>query len=489
MLYDCRRNKLIIGKTLWSPEELKANVHDQPTPSTKTEILRNDSISEKTHALKVDGLLKLDVLCNNVDVEGAASYLTEEKGSKRQARVVLKYEAKTQFRRLTMEHLDDTKISYHEVLEEDNATHVVVGVQYGGNVFVEFVQEVTEEECSKRVQGEMKAAVEKLKGVVSSRGNVNANSTTQSTQKTEKIKCQIYSDFPTDDQYPSTYEEAVEFCKRLPSLTGSEKIGVPVVLHLCPLDSLGTLQKKRRKTRKEISAVLINKACATIEHLQSVLAECKDLIQEDNFPTLKYQLTLFMEKVQKYKIFFQEKVSQLTFEIRDGSANTDKFGAFLKGQEASVFSHSTLDKWLSQKREKVKMLREIMKSLKGTPFVSSGELDGRLCDPKVRHVVCLAFRIFLDQDFQLLNLEAFLNNDPTTKSDEIALPLDISLVREPLKRFMNLSEDNVRNNSVKFVAMEEPLSSLDTRWVCCKIIMFFYETSITFGESRNLMCC
>ena len=182
MLYDRRRNKLLSGgKTLWSPEELKANVHIQSNPSTKTEILKNESISEKTHALNVDGLLKLDVLCNNVDVHGAASYLKEEKGSKRQARVALKYEANTQFECLTMEHLKDTMISNAEVLDEGIATHVVVGIQYGGTVVTKFVKEVTEEKSSKTVQGEMKAAVEKLKRIVSCGGKVEVNRATQST--------------------------------------------------------------------------------------------------------------------------------------------------------------------------------------------------------------------------------------------------------------------------------------------------------------------
>lgn len=450
MLYDRNRNRLIMGKTLWSHEQLKSNTGFTFNGSTKMKTFSNESISENTFGLKIDGRLKLDILCNTVDVQGAASYFNEKKDVRYQARVVLWYETKTQVEYLTMEHLEDTKISHPEVLEPGNATHFVVGIQYGGNVAVEFVEEITEEESSKRTQVEIKAAAEEMKKIISGSVNGNGNYTTDGTGKTKKIKWEVYSDFPIEI-YPSTYEEAVQCFPKLSSLTGNGKIGVPVVLYLSPIYTLGILREKRAKSTKEISAVLIDKAYTNIKYLQSVLAKCKNLIEEDNFPILQRQLKLFMETAQDYMAFFQEKISQI---LTDNYALDD----FLKEQETTAFSPSKIAKWLFEKKEAMKTLQSIIKSLDGTPFVSKGELHGCLCDPKMPHVVCLTFKIYPDQDSQLLNMQAFLKNDPTKKYEETVLP-DITLVRKPLKRFMAVREYNKDNRVVKCVAMEEPFNS------------------------------
>ena len=447
MLYDYRRNKLITGKTLWSPEELTAHVTNVPCPSTKMEVLEIESNSEKANALKVGGQLKLDVFCNLINADGAASYLCEEKNLKRQVAFFLKYEMKSHFQHLTMEHLKDTKISHPEVLDQCNATHVVVGIEYGGNILMKFFQETTKEEGPGEVRSTIKTAVEKLKDVVSCSGNADVNNTRRFTQQEKKIKCCVYSDFPAV-VYPSTFEKAVEFLKKLPPFKG-----VPVVLHLFPLNSFRSLLGKLSPTGNWISNACIDKVCAIIENLESIIAECNGLIEEDNFPILKKQLTLFMEKVMEYKRLFQEKISR----FRDGSESIDKFKDFLKKHEASVFSRSKLTKWLDEKKNKMKMLQGIMKSLQGTPFVDEGELKAYLCDPNVGHVVCLCFRLLLPEDIQLQNMQAFLNEDSTETFEESACLLDITLIREPLKRFMILSEDNKRDGVVKFVAKEKPL--------------------------------
>ena len=463
MLYDIRTDKRIIGKTLWYQEELTSNVNTVPHHHTETDIDCSGKISEKILAVRGQ---KLNVLCNNVDVQGSAAYLKVDKYPKREAKVVLNYETKTQLRHLTMEHLKDIKISHPDVLEEDFATHVVVAIEYGANVVMTFTQEVTKEEKVEKVEPKLKALVEKLKCVVLGEDE-DRDGTTHEITQTETINCQVFSDFPAE-KYPSTYEEARSFCKRLPSFADNGKIGIPVKVHLHPLNSLGRTRtswmrrkkEKEKAKREEVSDVLIDKACVGIECLQSVLAECKDLIKEDNFPILKEQLKLFMQKVQEYTAFVKRKIDQLK-----GSADNDAFDAFLREQEASVFSHAKLTKWLDEMKEKMKTLQGIMESLKGReylkdiPIVSRGELNRLLFSPATPHVVCLAIKIS-DRDAQLSNMQAFVQKGPMQKSEETDMSLDPSLVHKALGRFMELAEDNNDNRTTTFVAMEEPLSSL-----------------------------
>ena len=463
MLYDIRQNQLIYGPTLWFQQELKTNVYTVPTtPSPKIEVLSGEDMSEKIHAMKVDGSLKLGVLCDTVNAEGAASYLKEEKISQNETQVVLHYTATTEAQYLTMDHLKGSKISHPEVLQAVNATHFVVGIQYGGNVVMKFTQKVEKDESSKKVNGKMKSAVEKLKNIISSSGQVNGNSDTNISKQTKKIKCHVYSDFKTKT-HPSSYEEAEKFCKELLSLTCGGNIGVPLLLYLCPLDSLGdAVQQNRREERKEIRVTSIKKVFGKTESLQSIIAKCNDLREEDNLPSIQRQLVQFLNAVVKYRDFFEEKVAKLSHEIRTGSANNDDLKSFLDEHESSVFSGRALHKWFEEKKEKMKPLQGIVKNLKGIPFVSSKDLETMLVDPNIIYVVCLVLKISSTQDVQLSNMETFFEKNPT-KSEDTASPLNKCLVLATLKRFMSICRGNHGKKFVKFVAIEEGLGSENSR--------------------------
>ena len=465
MLYNFRKHQLIIGKTLWSPQELKTNVNTVLNPATKVKILRDENMSEKTLAMGVDGTLKLDVLCRNLYVQGAASYLQDEKMSQSETQVVLDYEVKTEFRHLTMEHLKDIKISHPEVLQSVDATHVVVGIQYGGKVFMEFSQKVEKEESSIEVKGEMTLAVEKLKSIISFSGNIDVNSTTDLSEQAKKIKCCVYDDFNTK-RYPSNYEEAEQFCKELPSLTTEGKIGVPLLLYLCPLDSLGvSVQQNRRDERKKVSVKLIEKVCRKLEFLQSIIAKCNGLSKEDNL-SIRRHLVQFLKAVQRYRDIFREKIRELTNEIRSGSANNSDLESFLAEQESSVFSRCMLNKWIEEKGEKIKQLQGILENLKDIPFVRN--ISRLLKNPNITYVVCLVVKTSPIQDVQISNMEAFFKKTPpkistAQKSEETVSPSNDSRVRAVLKSFMSLYDGNQDNKVVKFVVVEEDLNSLSSR--------------------------
>ena len=88
MLYDRRSDKLVLGKTLWSHDQLAAARNTIPQPYTNSEVFTENTIKDKASALKIEAGLKLSFLSGLVTVEGAAKYLNDTKTSKRQSRVV-----------------------------------------------------------------------------------------------------------------------------------------------------------------------------------------------------------------------------------------------------------------------------------------------------------------------------------------------------------------------------------------------------------------
>ena len=198
MLYDRRSEKLVLGKTLWSPNHLSQAVNTIARPYTHSEVLAEDTIDDKLNALNIKASLKLSFLGGLVSVQGAAKYLDDRKESTKHSRVVLKYETTTELKQLTMEHLAQGKMQYPEVLDHDIATHVVVGILYGANAFLIFDQEVSEDESLRDVHGNMEVLVKALRNIrVDGDGNVDIKE--DQKKKTEKIYCKMYGDFRTEE--------------------------------------------------------------------------------------------------------------------------------------------------------------------------------------------------------------------------------------------------------------------------------------------------
>ena len=260
MLYDRRSEKLIIGKTLWSLDDLSQAVNITTKPYTHSELLAEDTIDDKTSALNVEASLKLSFLAGLVNVQGAAKYLDDRKKSSRLSRVVLKYETITEFKQLTLEHLGLGKVQYPEVFDQDIATDVVVGILYGAKAFLIFDQDVSKDEDLKEVHGNMEVLVKELPGVpLDENGSVDI--TEDQKKKTKAMSCKMYGDFRTEES-PTTYEEAARVYKRLPSLIGDKgQNAVAVQVYLCPLSEVDS---KGQKIVREISANYISKVNVVI---------------------------------------------------------------------------------------------------------------------------------------------------------------------------------------------------------------------------------
>ena len=86
-----------------------------------------DSVQDNVSFMKVEAGLKLSFLGGSVSVEGSSGCLNDFRSSKNVAGVSVKYHAETYFEQLTMSHLALSNIEYPDVLDDKEATHVVVG--------------------------------------------------------------------------------------------------------------------------------------------------------------------------------------------------------------------------------------------------------------------------------------------------------------------------------------------------------------------------
>ncbi|XP_068757755.1 uncharacterized protein [Montipora capricornis] len=489
VLYDRRSEKLILGKTLWSPDHLSQAVSIRK-PYTNSEVLAEDTIDDKISALNVEGGLKLSFLGGLVDLQGAAKYLNDRKPSSRHSRVVLKYETTTELKQLTMEHLGQGKVQYPEVFDQDIATDVVIGILYGAKVFLIFDQEVSKDKDVNEVHGNMKVLVKELPGVPIG-GNGSVDITEDQKNKAKAMCCKMYGDFRTEES-PTTYEEAVRVYKRLPSLIGDKgQNAVAVHVYLCPLSEIDS---KGQHMVREISANYMSKTCEVQEHLQWVEAQCSDLMRDDvcsSFPRVKRQLSIFKNNISRYRNFLQKILMFLLPKIRGGGAEESALSDIFQDKESSPFAKSHLDTWIEEKRKEMKSLQRIIDSLGDTAFVGPEDVNNECLDPSNKHIVCCTFKIGKEDDPQVLSMDEYLTGNASTGIDDknvikriwktlkhfaglIVLsmyeyltgkaPADIGdknavkRIRDTLKHFADLKAANEDHEEVKFFATEECLS-------------------------------
>ena len=396
-------------------------------------------------------------------MQGAAKYLDDRNTSSRQSRVVLKYEATTQWKQLTMQHLGRGMMQYPEIFDQDIATDVVAGILYGAKAFMIFDKEVSRDESKKEVHGNMEVLVKALPSMsIEGKGSVDINE--EQKKNAEKMQCKMYGDFRTEES-PTNYEDAIRVYKRLPSYIGANgENAVAIKVYLCPLSEIDS---KCQRMVREISANFINKTCAVQDHLQSIEAECNDLMREDvcsRFPRIKKQLSSFKKNISRYKIFLQGKLLPLLPRIRGCGAEESELGDFLKDQERCPFAQSLINTWIENKRNEMKRLQRMASFFGKTPFLSPDDVENEAFDLSCKHVVCCRFRIGKEEDAQILSMDKYLNgNDEPELNNNLSPIMDdkkmIKKMRETVKQFVELKTANEDNNTVKFLATEEIVSA------------------------------
>ena len=136
MLYNMRTDKIITSATLWDPQNLAKNTITRRQPYTGFEILTEDSLQTKAHALGVEASLKLSLRDGLISISGSAKYVEDYQKTNTEARLTLKYSTTTHFEQLTMSHLGKGNLNHPDLHDANLATHVVTGILYDAEAFL-----------------------------------------------------------------------------------------------------------------------------------------------------------------------------------------------------------------------------------------------------------------------------------------------------------------------------------------------------------------
>ncbi|XP_053186855.1 cytolytic toxin-alpha-like [Scomber japonicus] len=463
MLYDCRKDSLIPGMTLWDLNDLKNNIQDKPQCYNNFEIVASESIADKSSALNVEASLKASFLGGLVKVGGSARYLNDSKTYKNQARVTLKYQATTKMQQLSMNQLGRGNVKHPYVFKEGIATHVVTGILYGAQAFFVFDREVSDEESHQDIQGNMKVMIKKIPCLsIEGEGSLKMNN--KDIEKVEKFSCKFHGDFLLK-KTPTTFQDAVQVYQSLPQLLGTNgENAVPVKVWLLPLV---ILDSSAAKLVRQISIRLVQECQSVLEDFTELEMRCNDAIRTttaQQFPQIGKKLKTFKELCSEFKLEFQQNLAKILPSIRGGGEEEAVLAEILKKRRSSPFNNTSLNEWMDCKEREIYTLQSFTNKMKNTKIVPSQcQLDEETLSAE--HAVCFVFMSLGSAEPYLSALSNYLKEKPKPDNPQDPRCHDIEkeqwfaskevsdAMRIKVMLFSDFAEANKENKNIKFLTV------------------------------------
>ncbi|XP_071025441.1 uncharacterized protein [Oncorhynchus clarkii lewisi] len=472
MLYDCRRDVLIPGITLWDSEKLKKHINVRPQPNTDFKIIASDSSEAKSEALNVSASLEASFLGGLVSVKGSAEFLHDKKTSKRQSRVSLQYRTTTRFEQLTMDHLGAGNVKHCNVYQEGSSTHVVTALHYGASAFFVFDQEVSSGENHQDIQGNLQATIKKIP-LISIEGQGNLEMSDEEKREANKFNCTFHGDFALENN-PVTFEDAIKVYAGLPRLLGENgEHAVPMTVWLYPLKNLDSAAAQ---LVRQISVSQVRRAQRLLDGLDNTDVQCQDMMKEEmaiKFPEFKAKLNKFRDLCSEYKQVFQKGLCKVLPNIRGGGMEEEELIKMLNSKERSPFQNDLMITYLDDREREMNVVSSYLDIMKEVQVVySSSELDGLVLDKANDYVVCFALSFLKEKEEYVVVLENFLLEE--SKSDFSLIPYNpnaagktaaekwfrsgevTTLTRQTINLFLDFKESNKDRENLAFCIASIP---------------------------------
>ncbi|KAG8127262.1 hypothetical protein E2320_014282 [Naja naja] len=406
MLYDCRKDALIPGVTLWDCNSIQKDLNVNFQLKTESEIIAFDSIDDKASALGISASLKASFLGGLVEVEGSAKYLCDTKKSKKQARVTVWYKTTTMNEQLTMSHLGIQNVSYPAVFEQGTATHVVTAILYGAQAFFVFDREVSSTEMVKDIQGNLQLTVKKL---ISIPGELGVKLTEEEKENALRFRCTFHGDFSLE-RNPVTFQDAVTVYETLPIMLGEHgETAVPMQVRLHPLTKLDS---RAAKMVREIRLALIFDAQDILEELTEIEMQSNDVANSaEKLPEIKKKIQNFKNLLKQHQQTFQRQLARMLPSIRGGEQEEGALVDFLTSIKQSPFNSQRLCEFLDTKEREINHVNSYLTILSEKNGISSKtKLEEIVLDHQNLYVVSFIFTSLHKAEPFLLSLQDWLHD-------------------------------------------------------------------------------
>lgn len=307
-LYSAHTEKFFPGLNLFEGDIDESHYDETKVGATDITYSMSNSITEKINSLEISGSVSLSLMAGMVEVADSASYLRSDRKKTNVSEMSFLYSLIT----LNQNIFSVKRMKVDHTVIDINATHVVVGIDWGAKCNISCRYEKKTNESEVEVNGMLEGLVAKMKSSLEVQINGEAGFTSKDNEDYNKITFQARSDISQMDKIPQTFGETIELAASLPDMVKgvNQGKGVPINYYLLPLDIVAKLCKMEIH-----KALIVNK----IE--SDIIQRFSQLVTRTE--TLKLKIGTMLDDIQTNKNWFANKQIRYTMHCRDTLDNTE----------------------------------------------------------------------------------------------------------------------------------------------------------------------
>jgi len=316
--YDARTNMFFPESSLWTRDRIIENMIRKTGGSEEIDFHSDQLTLDKTSHMDIDASLEMDFMSGMVHVEGSAGYLDDKVSSEYQVNVELTYEATKATQRVE-KYLDK---DYAYECANEQYTHIVTEVTLGISAYFVFKSVVTTKDEQNQVKGDLDIAINNIPSFSAhGGGSVDLSESVQETLNSTYLR--MYGDFSPEYPLPSTFDSAVDFYKKLPTMTSHLEndtwSGVTIVsVHLLPITSICD---DTDRVLNEIADSTMNKVTEMLNKLEQLYMIAGKLLGSSpaqKFKPLRENLNLYRTALKLFEIEKKRNLTDILPNVRGG---------------------------------------------------------------------------------------------------------------------------------------------------------------------------
>ncbi|KAG0302724.1 hypothetical protein BGZ98_007282 [Dissophora globulifera] len=351
-LYNVR-NGQSTGFSIFSETVPESAISSRDENAINLKYIFSESYKEKFKALDINGHLKLSILAEIIDLNAQAKYLKSEKKSSTTVNVSLSYSVSTVLEKIEILSKEISALIDLTTLKNTDATHIVIGMQWGAHMLCSFEHRMKEGESKAEIEGELSSAFERLRFVGKAEGTVELRET--ESNKETSVTVNIFGDIvPKAGVYPTSREDAIQFMRQVPELMKEVNQGKGNVLKyiLVPIEQVrehfNLLEARIESVSNTVSLDMIDK----VENIFDVIVENRLRLTEFLNAILEYtdfiadtevrSIRNVLRKFSEGETTFKDRLSKAVQEIQAGK-KTDFLSDLILDFEDECCSTSSVD--------------------------------------------------------------------------------------------------------------------------------------------------
>jgi len=358
-LYDARTESFHPSSSLWKQDNIKQNTFKYNRRDVNTILSSAKTVKQKSFSWGMHASIKIKLLFFTIG--GSAGYTQNTVDTDTKVDVAMTYST-TKYSETIPKKVN---ISFTQECDPNKYTHVVTSVTYGMKAVFDFQRVVHEHEFEGKISGSLGWVLSMIPGLAT---GSHHKTDEESYFVADEATLKMYGDFAPDHPLPATLDQAIDFYRNLPTMTGTEENnweGTTIMeAHLTPITDFC---KEIDPVLREVADSLIESVGTMLDELEQLQMKVGGLLAKDpsiKFPPVKKSLLKYQDALAE---FTREREAEFravlpTIKAGEPGSGEEELVTILNAYNASQFYFPTSSKFLANRARENQAIRFLLES-------------------------------------------------------------------------------------------------------------------------------